>query len=503
MKSRFSLHNQGKSSTLHNYPKSLLSNKSSSITYHINDYLNDFPEYLSFINSLDSPNAPYQINISKHIVNIFLSQLSSITKDTVVNITRNIRYIIHSKSKVHLTSISLCKPTPLLICVVSLLHMPLVNYGKVVEFTSKKKVIQLQSNLNKLLGKLLYSDIISLTECEMFLQLILALYCNEKTITMSFKLFIIFLQNITTSTIISEDSKTQFISKYLTSITSQIQNNLNYFYYISSTSLMLQLLNEIHNYEQSKEEIILFLTFIYKNRFHQKHLSTIYNMIKPHIININEIQDTKFNISLQMISNQFQLFTEFMKEGDTSTTQQSLIQIDSGFVFNEPNANNFNSIGFDYGPIYLSKSDKRSLCFFITFKVFDNTSDSIKPILTLSESSAGKNNNVLIIYQHKHNIYLKLLNKTTSLNEVFICSNDILILTNVSSMKDVFLIFNYSNPLIGKSHFNSYMRVNGFTLSKHVNTNINFDNTDMINCKVGYYVGKNKEMFCFYGVVWL
>ena len=499
MKSPFTTLNQSTSS---NIAKPNSSTKPSSTTYHINNYLNDFPEYLSFINSLnDSFNASYQLNISKNLINIFLSQLTSITKETVTSVARNIKHIIYSKRKLYIPSISLCKPVPLLMCVVSLLHMPLINSGKVIEFTSKKNVMQLQSYVNKLLGRLLYSDIISLTECEMFMQLMNVLYCNEKSIIMSFKLFIIILKNITTcTTSISIESKTQFISKYLSSITSQIQNNLNYYYYISSSSLMLQLLNEIHNYEQSKAEIISFLIFIYNNRFHQKHLSTIYNMLKPFIVNINDIQDTKFNISLQLISNQLQLFTEFMKE-TTTTTQQSLIQIDSGFVFNEQNQSNFNSIGFDYGPIYLSKSDKHPLCFFITFKVFDTTSDAVKPIITLSECSIGKDHNILIIYQHKNNIYLKLLNRTVSLNEAFVCSNDLQIGTNVTSMKDVFLILNYSNPLTGKAHFTTYMRVNGSTLTKHVNTNISFDNTDMIKCKVGYYVAKNKDVYCFYGVI--
>lgn len=497
--------NQSTSSTSSNNAKTNSSTKPSSTTYHINNYLNDFPEYLSFINSLsDSFNASYQLNISKNIISVFISQLSSITNDTVNSIASNIRHIIQSKRKLYIPSITLCKPVPLLMCVVSLLHMPLITSGRVIEFTSKKNVIQLQSYLNKLLGRLLYSDIISITECEMFMQLMNVLYCNEKSIIMSFKLFIIILKNITTCTTgISVESKTKFISKYLTSITSQIRNNLNYYYYISSTSLMLHLLNEAHNYEQSKAQIISFLTFIYNNRFHQKHLSTIYNMLKPYIVNINNIQNTKFNISLQMISNQLQLFTEFMKETDvtTTTTQQSLIQIDSGFIFNETNESNFNSIGFDYGPIHLSKSDKHSLCFFITFKVFDTTNDAVKPIITLSEFSTGKDHNILIIYQHKNNIYLKLLNRTISLNETFICSNDLQIGTNVTPMKDVFLILNYSNPLIGKAHFTTYMRVNGATLIKYVNTNISFDNMDMIKCKVGYYVAKNKDVYCFYGVI--
>ena len=281
---------------------------------------------------------------------------------------------------------------------------------------------------------------------------------------------------------------------------SRVQGDLHYIHYLSSTQNTLKLLNVMHNYQGSKGEMMSFLKYIYNNRFKQKHLAFIYRSIKNEIVNINAIQDAKFISSLKLISSQVELFNELVELNTMHT--RTFIHIESGFVFGNTSEGFIEKMGFDYSPVILGH-DKRSLCLFIAFQAFEVSSDLYKPILLLNDLSKSKD--LFIVYQYREHIYFKLLDNNsksstpTGIDDSFNVDRDYVVGSSIQAKQDMFLVINYNNPRIGKSHFTCYL--NDIYSKKDVQTSINFDHTNAVKFKVGYYVNNKKETFCFNGII--
>ena len=512
------------------------SNKRLSLKFNLNvctlqQYI-DYPEYPAFLQTLNtiiSSNTTHTFTFERNDILLFLNQLNTIHNESIYDVIRFIKYINKSQCKLSNRVLNKCKPCSLIqviLSVVSLMHMPFICKGNIIEFSDKKNVFVLQNSLNEFIIKLFESELISLKEAEMIVQSIYLIneyhhpkanikhinnkVYDTKSFLCSFNLYFLFLQKIsyiinnnttpTTNTISNED-KNNFAVSYIRFIMAQIKGDLNYIYYLSSTQNTFKLLNEMHNYQESKDEMISFLKYIYNNRFKQKHLAMIYKSLKHEIVNINKIQDNKFISSLKLISSQVELFNELIKQNTIHI--KSFIQIDSGFIFHNSNESLVDKMGFDYSPVNLG-NEKRSLCLFITFQAFETTSDLYKPIFLLNDLSRSKD--LFIVYQYRDCIYFKLLDhgskSSSTITEIdysFNIESDNVIGSKIQAMKDMFLVINYNNPRIGKSHFTCYL--NNMSSKKDIQTGITFESTNAIKFKIGYYVNDKKQMFCFNGII--
>ena len=146
------------------------SNKRLSLKFNLNvctlnQYLEN-PEYPTFLQTLKTiilSNTKHTFDFERNDILLFVNQLNSMHEENIYDVIRFIKYINKSRYKLSKRVLDKCKPCSLvqvILSVVSLIHMPFVYKGNIIELSDKKNVFALQNSLNEFIVKLFDSELI-------------------------------------------------------------------------------------------------------------------------------------------------------------------------------------------------------------------------------------------------------------------------------------------------------------------------------------------------------
>ena len=493
----------------------LIAKKSPLNTYNLSHYLqnSDFPQFLSALPSFISSSLNISFSITPSLLSTFLQSLSNLSEQSVKQLSFLLKHITKSKHKLikrnFLLSTCSFPFTELIIFILSFLQNIQSTNCSIIEFADKKSVQLLQRDINDYIAKLFQRELLSLSDVELLIKFIYVINDTstikttvEKGIIPSINLFLLILPKLNKTNIQSQ-LKQQFISNYISLLHNKANSNLNFLYALSKTTQLFKLLNIISDYETSKNEIISLLTFIYAFKLRQTHLSSIYKSMKSSIVNVNDVQVDKFISLLKLITNQIHFFNELIAKESQSEMRYD---IESGFVFNEANADKTDKIGFTYGPIAFPQN-KPIISVMFTFQPFDTTSNEYRPLFTMKHST--HQTPMMMLYQHQSSLYVKLFNTDAETNNnaesPFTGSTvrDVVVAKNLQRNEPYFVVLSCcKSGLLGKKR-SLYCYVSNSKDKKEMPFTLEFaSNTNaVVDVDVGHYTHNNTKRYVFYGVI--
>ena len=492
-------------------------------TCNLSHYLqnSDLPSFLTALPTFISTTLHTSFSLTPSFHSTFLTTLSTLSEPAIKHLSFLLKHITKSKHKLikhnFLLSTRSFPFTELILFILSFLHNIQTTTTTIVEFADKKSIQLLQRDINEYIAKLFQSELLTLSDVELLINFIYVINDNatsikntiEKGITPSFNLFLLILTKLN-KTNVDVALKQQFISNYVTLLYNKANSNLNFLYALSKTTQLFKLLNVISDNETSKNEIITLLTFIYAFKLRQTHLSNIYKGMKASIANVNDVQVDKFVSLLKLITNQIHFFMELHKK---EQQHEMKCGIESGFVFNnDTNADKLEKVGFTYGPITFKES-KPVMSVMFTFQPFDTTSDECRTVFSVRHNRTQVM--LLVVYQHKSNLYIKQFNNAQDGNsnseDTPFTPHGVVIGKDLQCNEMYFVVLSCKSSLIGKkrSLFCYISNAKGkkeipFTLDLSINNKDKDKDNAVIDIDIGYYYSSNnsnKHRYVYYGII--